>query len=66
LALVIRRGDKTLSQAFVEQECQAKIKESLPPAYFPEKIFFLDQLPRTPIGKIDTKAFETYEETGKF
>jgi long-chain acyl-CoA synthetase len=66
LAVVIRRTDKTPNQAFVKEECLTKIKDSLPPAYSPEKIYFLDGLPRTPVGKIDTKAFETYEKTGKF
>ncbi len=64
LAVVIRRGVKTPDQAFVEEEIRTKIKENLPPAYFPEKIIFLDKLPRTPVGKIDTKAFENYEENG--
>ncbi|MCR4562074.1 MAG: acyl--CoA ligase [Bacilli bacterium] len=53
LALVIRRGDHPADKAEVEKAVKEDIERKLPPAYMPEKIVFLDKLPKTPLCKID-------------
>ena len=62
LLAVKRKGDHPISDEEAKKAITEKISSSLPSAYMPEKIFFIDRLPRTPIGKIDVKEIEKRKE----
>ncbi len=58
LIVVKRDGDHPKTEEQVKELINEKINSLLPPSYLPEKIFFVSRLPRTPIGKVDSKEIE--------
>jgi len=58
LIVVKRDGDHPKTEEEVSALIREKISSCLPPAYMPEKIYFIDKLPRTPIGKVDVRELE--------
>lgn len=53
-----RKGDVHRSDEDVLAEIKEAVANELPPSYMPEKIFMIDHLPRTPIGKVDMATIE--------
>jgi long-chain acyl-CoA synthetase len=64
LAIVLRRGDHPADPEAMKMAIYAKIAETLPPSYKPDKIVVLEKIPHTPIGKIDPKAIKELQEKG--
>ncbi len=62
LLVTKRKGDHGKQEEEVRSLIIEKIKSSLPPAYLPEKIFFVEKLPRTPLGKINIQEIEKTAE----
>ncbi len=50
------------NQQIIEEQCFHTCKKNLSNHCIPEKIFFLPQLPLTPIGKVDYRALEKLAE----
>ena len=50
-AFVLTRGDDT--SPGLEQELQQYVKDQLAPYKYPRRVIFMDQLPRTHLGKVD-------------
>ncbi len=59
---VTRKGKDQISDEEAVRLIYSKIKMSLPPAYTPDKVIILKELPRTPVGKIDAKYFEDHPD----
>ena len=55
---VTRKGKDQISDEEAKRLIFTKIKNSLPPAYMPDKVIIMKELPRTPVGKINAKFFE--------
>jgi len=53
LALVLRHGYENCDRSLLLKKLNAQLKSNVPPFALPSKIFFLDSLPKTPIGKIN-------------
>ncbi len=62
LLVVKRKGDHFVSDEEAKKAIIEKISSSLTASHLPEKIFFVEKLPRTPIGKIDVKEIEKRKE----
>lgn len=58
VAAVTRKGKDQVSDEEAKRLIFAKIKRSLPPAYAPDKVIIMKELPRTPVGKVNSKFFE--------
>lgn len=58
VAAVTRKGKDQVSDSEAKRLILAKIKSSLPPAYMPDKVIIMKELPRTPVGKVNAKYFE--------
>lgn len=59
---VTRKGKDQIGDEEAKRLIFAKIKSSLPPAYTPDKVIIMKELPRTPVGKIDAKFFEDHPD----
>ncbi len=57
IAYLVPRNKETLSR----RELRAFLKEKLPDYMVPQLILFLDELPRTPNGKVDQRALSVFE-----
>jgi len=62
LLVTKREGDHAKKEEEVRALILEKIDSSLPPSYLPEKIFFVEKLPRTPLGKINIQEIEKTKE----
>lgn len=58
VAFIIALGN----QQIIERQCFDICKENLADHCVPEKIFFLSELPLTPVGKVDYRALEKLAE----
>ncbi len=58
VAAVTRKGKDEVSEDEAKRLILSKIQSSLPPAYMPDKVIIMKELPRTPVGKIDAKFFD--------
>jgi acyl-coenzyme A synthetase/AMP-(fatty) acid ligase len=65
LLIVLRRGDHPANPETVKAEIYDDLSKRLTANYKPDKIVVIPRLPRTPIGKIDTRAVETMGEEGE-
>lgn len=55
---VTRKGKDEVSEDEAKRLILTKIQTSLPPAYMPDKIIIMKELPRTPVGKVNAKFFD--------
>lgn len=62
VAAVTRKGKDQVSDEEAKRLIFAKIKSSLLPAYMPDKVIIMKELPRTPVGKINAKFFEDHPD----
>lgn len=62
LVAVTRRGKDQISDEEAKRLIYAKIKKDLLPAYMPDKVIIMKNLPRTPVGKINAKWFEEHPD----
>ena len=58
VAAVTRKGRDQVSDDEAKRLILAKIQTSLPPAYMPDKVIIMKELPRTQVGKVDAKFFD--------
>jgi len=62
LALVLRHGFEKCDRPQLLEKLTTRLKSNLPPFALPKKVFFLDSLPKTPIGKINDAALAKMDE----
>ncbi len=58
VAAVTRKGKDEVSEDEAKRLILTKIQTSLPPAYMPDKVIIMKELPRTPVGKVNAKFFD--------
>ncbi len=54
---LVKHRESDDSEEEIINRLTSSIKENLPVYYLPKRIYFIEKLPRTPVGKIDTTKF---------
>lgn len=62
LALVLRKGYESTDRSLLLENIGARLKVQVTPNAYPSKIFFLNELPKTAIGKIDDAAMASLDQ----